>query len=306
MLPLESLLKHLGLDIKSEFMPAPETTLSVVFILILTWVLLRLARRAVRLFKKFALHRTGHPEEARRVETLSQVIHYLLTVIIAVIAVLLVLSQLGISIAPLLGAAGVVGIAVGFGAQSLVKDFFTGFFILLENQIRQGDVVQIAGRGGLVEEVTLRHVRLRDYEGNVHFIPTGMIDSVTNMSLEFSFALIDVGVAYREDIEEVFEVVRETAAKMREDEIYGAKIIADFELAGVDKWADSAVVVRGRFKVLPLEQWNVRREFLRRLKQAFDARGIEIPYPHLTIYPGMGKDGGAPPLRLVDDTAKSG
>jgi len=195
---------------------------------------------------------------------------------------------------------------LGFGAQSLVKDFFNGFMILLENQIRQGDVVQVGGRAGFVEEVTLRYVRLRSFEGNVHFVPTGMIDAVTNMTLEFSYALLDIGVAYREDVDEVFAVIRETAAAMREDPVFAPKILEDMEIAGVENWAESAVMIRCRMKCVPLEQWNVRREFLRRLKAAFKAAGIEIPYPHLTIYPGRAKDGSAPALRIAkaeDDAA---
>ncbi len=301
---METLLAELGLSGAPDLVPYAENGLKIVFVLILAWVLLRLTRRLIAAFKRFAIHRAGDPEEMRRVETLSRVIRYLVTVIIFAVTVMTLLSLLGISIAPLLGAAGVVGVAVGFGAQSLVKDYFSGFFLFLENQIRVGDVVQIAGQGGLVEEVTLRHVRLRSYEGNVHFIPNGMIDKVTNMTLEYSFALIEVGVAYREDIEEVFQVIRETGAALRQDEIFAPKIVADLELAGVENWADSAVTVRCRIKVVPLEQWNVRREFLKRLKQAFDARGIEIPYPHLTLYPGQAKDGSAPPLRLALEGAR--
>ncbi|MHB8939072.1 MAG: mechanosensitive ion channel family protein, partial [Thiobacillus sp.] len=141
-------------------------------------------------------------------------------------------------------------------------------------------------------------IRLRDYEGSVHYIPNGTIDSVTNRSRGFAFALLDIGVAYREDIDEVYAVMREVAAGMRTDPELGEKIVEDLEIAGVDNWADSAVVIRCRFKVMPLEQWTVRRAFLYRLKKAFDAAGIEIPYPHLTLYAGQDKDGSAPPLRL--------
>ena len=296
---METLLAKLGLEGAPDLVPYVENGLKIVLILVIAWVLMRLTRRLIAAFKRFAIRRADDPEEARRVETLSRAIRYLVTVIIFVVVGITILSILGISIAPILGAAGVVGVAVGFGAQSLVKDYFTGFFLLLEDQIRVGDVVKIADQGGLVEEVTLRHVRLRSYEGNVHFIPTGMIDKVTNMTLEYSYALIDVGVAYREDLEEVFQVIRETGAALRGDEVFGAKIVEDLELAGVENWADSAVTVRCRIKVVPLEQWNVRREFLKRLKKTFDARGIEIPYPHLTLYPGQAKDGSAPPLRLA-------
>jgi small-conductance mechanosensitive channel len=144
-------------------------------------------------------------------------------------------------------------------------------------------------------------VRLRGYEGNVHFVPTGLIGTVTNMTLEYSYAVMELGVAYREDLDEVFRVIRETGAELRRDEAFGPKILDDLELAGVENWADSSVVVKCRIKVVPLEQWNVRREFLKRLKMAFDARGIEIPFPHVTVYPGQGKDGSAPPLRLVQE-----
>jgi small-conductance mechanosensitive channel len=212
---------------------------------------------------------------------------------------MLVFTELGISIAPILATAGVLGVAVGFGAQSLVKDYFSGLFLLLEDQIRQGDVVQAGGKAGLVEDVTLRHVRLRDYDGNVHYVPNGHIDSVTNMTREFSYAVIDVGVAYREDVDEVFSIIREVAAEIRADENFKGIVLEDVELAGVDNWADSAVVIRLRIKVVPIQQWTVKREFLRRLKYAFDARGIEIPYPHLTIYAGQLKDGQAPDFRVV-------
>lgn len=276
-----------------------ESGLSIALILLIAVVLVMLSRSMIRVFKRFAILHADDAEDLRRVETLARAVRYLVNIFIAAVTIMLVLSELGISIAPILGAAGVVGIAVGFGAQSLVKDYFTGFFMLLEDQIRVGDVVMVAGQGGLVEEVTLRHVRLRGYEGNVHFIPNSMIDKVTNMTLEYSYALMDVGVAYREDLDEVFQVIRETGAAMRQDETLAPKILEDLELAGVENWADSAITVRCRIKVVPLEQWTVRREFLKRLKAAFDARGIEIPFPHLTLYPGQAKDGGAPPLRVA-------
>jgi small conductance mechanosensitive channel len=189
-------------------------------------------------------------------------------------------------------------VAIGFGAQSLVKDFFSGFFLLFEDQIRTGDVVRVAGHAGLVEEITLRHTRLRDYDGNVHYVPNGMIDSVVNMSRGYAQAVMDIGVAYREDTDQVFEVMRATARQLRADDAFGPRILDDLEIAGVDRWAESAVVIRCRFKVVALEQWNVRREYLRRLKKAFDAAGIEIPFPHLTIYAGHDKAGNASAFNL--------
>lgn len=276
-----------------------ESALHVVIILALTWILLRLSRKGLARLRTHMQQDLGDRERIKRLDTLERVFRYVAAVVITLVGGMLVLSAVGISIAPILATAGVLGIAIGFGAQSLVKDYFTGFFLLLENQVRQGDVVEVAGKGGLVEEMTLRYIRLRDYEGSVHYIPNGTIDSVTNRSRGFAFALLDIGVAYRENVDEVYAVMREVAAGMRSDPELGEKIVEDLEIAGVDKWADSAVVIRCRFKVMPLEQWTVRRAFLYRLKKAFDAAGIEIPYPHLTLYAGQDKDGSAPPLRLL-------
>lgn len=236
--------------------------------------------------------------QVRRLETVSRALRYAAVTVIVLIAGLLVLSELGVSIAPILGAAGIVGLAMGFGAQSLVKDYFVGFFLLLENQIARGDVVKIADHDGLVEDVTLRYVRLRDYSGNVHYVPNGLITTVTNMTRDFSYALMDIGVAYREDLDEVFAAIRETAGALQHDPSFAGRILEPLDIAGVENLADSAVVVRCRFKVRPLEQWIVRREFLKRIKSAFDARGIEIPYPHLTLYAGADRKGGAPAFRL--------
>jgi small conductance mechanosensitive channel len=224
---------------------------------------------------------------------------YISTVMILLVAGMLALSEMGISIAPILGAAGVVGIAVGFGAQSLIKDYFNGFFMLLENQIRQGDAVELSGKSGIVEDINLRHIALRDIEGNVHYIPNGEISIVTNKSRGYAYALIEFGVAYREDLDEVFRVTRETAAALREDAEIGPKILEDIEIQGVQEWGDSAVVIRTRFKTVAMEQWAVRRSFLTQLKKAFDAHGIEIPYPHLTVYAGQDRQGNAPAFRII-------
>jgi len=212
---------------------------------------------------------------------------------------MLILGEVGISIAPILAAAGVVGVAVGFGAQSLIKDYFTGFFLLIEDQIRHGEVIEVCGKKGKVEEVTLRHVRLRDFEGSVHFIPNSTITTVTNKSRDFSYAVIDLSVAYRENVDEVYEVMRKVGAEMRNAAEFKDLIVEDLEIAGIDDLSDSAVIIRCRFKVLPLEQWDVKREFLYRIKKAFDAAGIEIPYPHLTLYAGEAKQAMKTPVFKV-------
>jgi moderate conductance mechanosensitive channel len=284
--------------------PATATALRVLVIVAVAVIAIAVLQRLIRLFRERLSLRLGDPEAVKRATTLGRVFRYIVGVVISLIAVMLVLGELGVSVAPILGAAGVVGIAVGFGAQSLVKDYFTGFFILLENQIRQGDVVHIADKSGLVEEITLRYIRLRDYDGNVHYVANGLVTTVTNMSRGFAQSVIDVGIAYREDIDEAFGVMRSVAAEMRADPTFAPRILDELEVAGVEKWADSAVILRCRFKVAPLEQWTVRREFLRRLKAAFDARGIEIPFPHLTVYAGAGKDRTAPDFRVRTAAAK--
>lgn len=289
-----------------QVLVAAGPALRVVLIIVLAWVAIAVMQRVIRTLRLRIAGRMDDREAIKRAETLGRVFRYLVAVVVSLVAGLLILGEFGVSVAPILGAAGVAGIAVGFGAQSLVKDYFNGFFLLLENQIRQGDVVNVADKGGLVEEVTLRYVRLRDYDGNVHFVPNGLITTVQNFSREYAQSVIDVGIAYRESVDDAFAVMREVAAAMRADEAYAAKILADLEIAGVERWDDSAVVLRCRFKVAPLEQWTVRREYLRRLKQAFDARGIEIPYPHLTIYAGEAKDGTAPPFRIRQAASEQG
>jgi len=295
---MENLWHKFGLGGIAQFDHGLFVLVRVVLIMVVAWIVLRVTQRLIRLFRERITRGMTDREQVKRLETLGRVFRYIASVVIMVLAVTLVLSELGIAVAPILGAAGVIGLAVGFGAQSLVKDYFAGFFILLENQMRQGDVVEIAGKSGLVEAITLRYVRLRDYEGNVHFISNGLITTVTNMSRGYAQAVVDVGVADREDTDEAVAVMREVGAGLRTDPLFGRKILDDLEVAGVDKWADSAVMLRCRFKVQPLEQWNVRREFLRRLKKAFDAHGIEIPFPHLTVYAGEARDGSAPPFRV--------
>ena len=298
---MKNILSYLGVSDVEGWLDFSLSALHVVLILLLAWVLLRLSRRGIILFRIYMSKQTDNPEEVKRVETLGRVFRYIASVAISLVAGMLILSELGISIAPILATAGVAGLAIGFGAQSLVKDYFTGFFLLLEDQVRQGDVVQAGGKAGFVEEVTLRYIRMRDYDGNVHFVPNGTVTTVTNMSREFAYAVIDVGVAYREDTDEAMDLMRQVGAEMRQDEAIGPKILEDMEMAGVDKWDDSAVILRCRFKVPPLEQWGVRREFLRRMKQVFDAHNIEIPFPHLTVYPGQAKDGSAPALHIVNE-----
>ena len=278
----------------------PATSLvRIIVIAICAWVAIRVLQRIISSFRLRLEARMTDANTRQRAETLGRVFRYIVTVLIGGIALMLILAEFGVSMAPLLGASGVIGLAIGFGSQSLVKDFFSGFFILFEDQIRRGDIVKVGEFAGLVEDVTLRHVRLRDYDGHVHFVPNNLITTVTNMSRLYAWAVIDVGVSYREDIDECLDVMRETGASLRSDPPFTPKILESLEIAGVERWDESAIVLRCRFRVAPLEQWNVRREYLRRLKQAFDQRGIEIPYPHVTVYAGQSKDRTAPAFSLA-------
>jgi len=296
---MEALLDSVSLGHWKHWTPIFRAALHVVLILVLAWVLYRFSHRLIRKFRVYMALKASGTEEVKRIETLARVFRYAASVVIVIVAAMLVLSEVGVSIAPLLGAAGVVGVAVGFGAQSLIKDYFTGLFLLLENQIRQGDVVEIAGKSGEVEEVTLRYMRLRDYEGNVHYIPNGLITTVTNKSLEFSYAVIEIGIAYKENIDEALDIMRDIALALRNDPKYGQEILSDLDIAGLEKIGDSSMTLRARIKVRALQQWDVKREFMKRLKIAYDSQGIELPFPHMTLYAGHKKDGSAPPLNVV-------
>lgn len=295
---MKSILKSLGMDQNNEWVEGLLASSHILIILILSWLLLVLSRKLIRAFRKYITSRTRDLGTIKRAETLGQVFNNVTAVIITLITGMLILSEMGISIAPILAAAGVVGVAVGFGAQSLIKDYFNGFFLLLEDQLRHGENVEVGGKKGVVEEVTLRHVKLRDHDGSVHYIPNGTITTVSNQSRDYSYALIDIGVAYREDVDVVYAAMRQVGSEMRSDSAWQDRIVEDLLIAGVQELADSAVIIRCRFKVQPLEDVNVRREFLYRVKKAFDLAGIEIPYPHLTLYLGQDKQGKAPAFQV--------
>lgn len=223
-------------------------------------------------------------EREQRLQTLSSVISGAVSVFLFVVATVLILQQLDLPIGPLIAGAGVAGIAVGFGAQSLVRDFISGFFILFENQFRVGDVIRVGDTGGLVERITLRATYLRDIQGIVHVIPNGEITRVSNFTFAWSRYLGEIGVSYRSDPDHVIEVLKRVGRDMLNDETWGALILEEPEVPGLREFADSAMIFRVMIKTKPLKQWAVGYEYLRRLKYAFDAEGIEIPYPHRTVY----------------------
>ena len=278
--------------------------LRILLIVIVMIVAMRVARIISNRLFEFIGGKSDQ-ETKKRADTLGAVVRYALVVTLLGVAFVMILGEFGVEIGPVLAAAGVVGLAVGFGAQSLVKDVINGFMILLDDQIRVGDVVKLDGQGGFVEKVNLRYIRLRDLGGNVHFIRCGDIQRITNMTKEFAFALFDVGVSYRENVDEVIKVIKEVAEELQSDDTWKTDIIEPMEVLGVDKFADSAVVIKARMKTKPIRQWAVMREYNRRLKLRFDELDIEIPFPHMTLYAGVNKDGSAPPLRFSQVDADS-
>lgn len=280
-------LTYLGIENPTEMLALVKTLLRIFVIVGVAYFLNRLSKQLiVKLRDQLNARSADNIEEIKRLNTLSMVLRYIVTTVIMAITIVEILHELGISIAPVLAAAGVVGLAVGFGAQSLVKDYFNGFFLLLENQIRKDDVVEIANKSGLVEEITLRYIKMRDYEGNVHYVPNGQITTVTNRSRDFAYAVMDIRVGYDENIAKVMQIMHEVGASIMQDTQLQDKVLDKLDIAGVDNLAESAVIIRCRMKVRPLEQWTIKREYLKRIKNAFDAQQIEIPFPHLTVYQG--------------------
>lgn len=242
-----------------------------------------------------------------RLQTITPIVRNILLITLSVMSIMVVLSQVGINIMPLLAGAGVLGIAVGFGAQTLVKDFLTGLMVIFEDLLQIGDVVRLGDKFGVVERITLRKVQLRDLDGTVHTVPFGEVTIVSNLTKEFGYYIFEIGVAYRESVDEVIECLTELDEVFRKDKKFGPYILAPLEIQGLDKFGDSAVVIKARYKTNPFERWNVGRGFNRLIKEAFDERGIEIPFPHQTIYFGEDKQGHAPKanVSLVNSNDKN-
>lgn len=224
-------------------------------------------------------------EAVKRVDTITGILHGVLNILLWSIFVLILLSKFGINIAPILASAGILGLAVGFGAQELVRDFICGFFILLEDQIRTGDMAIINDTTGVVEKIELRTVTLRDPSGVVHIFQNGKINSLSNMTKEWSAIVLEIGVAYKENIDQVIEIMKQVGAELRASHL-GHMMLDDVEIWGLDAFADSAVVIKMSIKTRPMKQWRIKREYLRLLKKRFDADGVEIPFPHVSIYTG--------------------
>ena len=238
-------------------------------------------------------------KRSARMQTLLPLLRNALRILILTVAILIGLAEIGVNIAPLLAGAGVIGLAVGFGAQTLVKDVITGVFILAEDSLSIGDWVEAGGHSGEVENLTIRTMTLRDLSGQVHVVPFSEVTSILNMARDYGQAVIDVNVAYRENTDAVTAMLEEVAKELRADPEWGPSILGDMEVFGVNDLGESNVTIRVRMKTAVLMHWAVRREFLRRAKKLFDARGVEIPYPHRTLYFGVDKEGSAPPARVA-------
>jgi moderate conductance mechanosensitive channel len=266
-------------------------TLRILLISFAAWILLFAFKLLLNRLQRSLISRASEQgematEAAKRIETLMRLLRQAVVIIVWVMMGLVILRELGVEIAPILASAGVVGLAVGFGAQNLVRDIISGFFIILENQVRVGDVAVVNGTGGLVERINFRTIVMRDETGTVHVFPNGSITTLANKTQEWSAYVFEISVAYKEDVDRVMAVMREVGAELRNDEVFGPLMVNDIEIYGIDNFQESAVVIKGRLRTLPIKQWDVGREYRRRIKFAFDHEGIEMPFPHRTLYFG--------------------
>lgn len=263
----------------------------ILLVVLAGFVAVRFLRVALRRLQEILI-RTGERGEVvggatrKRVTTLTGLLLTLGLVVIWVVVAVICLDQLGLDVTPILAGAGILGLAVGFGAQNLVRDLISGFFLVLENQVRVGDVAVVNGTGGLVEAITFRTIVLRDLAGVVHVVPNGAITTLANMTKGWSGYVLDIGVAYKEDTDQVVEIMTRVADELRADPAFAASMLEPIEIFGVDDFKESEVTIKARLKTVPIQQWTVGREYRRRLKKAFDATGIEIPFPQRSLHIG--------------------
>lgn len=267
------------------------TALRVLLILVLFWLAMVAVRMALRRLENHLINRGKAEgevpsESEKRAETLVRLLRQGVLIMLWVVAGLVILREFGVEIGPILASAGVAGVAIGFGAQHLVRDIIAGFFMILENQVRVGDVAVVNGTGGLVEQINFRTIVLRDLAGTVHIFPNGTITTMANLTREWSAYVFNIGVAYKEDVDRVIETMKKVGAELHADAKFGPLMVDDIEVFGVDQFADSAVMIKGRLRTKPIRQWDVGREYQRRVKIEFDRQGIEIPFPHRSIYFG--------------------
>jgi moderate conductance mechanosensitive channel len=235
-------------------------------------------------------------ERGKRARTLGSLVSRVATIAISSIAVLMALKEFDIDIAPILTGAGIAGLAVGFGAQTLVRDIISGFFLILEDQVRVGDVAAINGTGGLVEQINLRTIVLRDEEGAVHVFPNGAITTLANRSKDFSYYVITVALPYQEDADRVVDLLRQVGTEMQQDPQFGPFILEPIEIFGVDAFNDWSMQLKLRIKTIPLKQWDVGRELRKRIRRMLAEHGVQVPYPAIAAVVPPPTDPGPPAL----------
>jgi small conductance mechanosensitive channel len=267
------------------YRPLLINTLRILLILIFAFAGTRMCARLVRSLREYVvkamvrMNRRPQYEIEKRAQTVADILGKTISTAVWVTAFIMILKEMNFDVRPLLAGAGVVGVAVGFGAQTFVKDMLGGFFILLDGQIRIGDVVNINGTGGLVEAINLRTTLLRSEDGAVHVFPNGSIQKLSNQTVDFSYAVFSVAVRYSDDTDRAVELLREIGAELREEEPFRSTILTPLDVYGVDQLADSAVILKGRFKTQAMQQWSVSREMNRRIKKRFAQMGFAHPYP---------------------------
>mgnify|MGYP006278397073 CR=1 FL=1 len=266
----------------------PALLITIVFFIVALRLLVFFTKKMEKTFKKRAAknEKIDPGEAEKRIHTLTSIIQGLIKIVLWVIFIVIILEKFGLNIAPIIAGAGIIGLAVGFGAQEMVRDYITGFFMILENHIRTGDVAILNNTAGLVEKMEFRTTTLRDFSGTVHVFQNGKINTISNMTKDWSAMVFDIGVAYKEDPQMVMDIMKQVGDDLRHDPEFKDKILEPIEVFGLDKFADSAIVIKARLKTKPIQQWAIGREFRIRLKNAFDEKNIEIPFPHTTLYWG--------------------
>jgi small conductance mechanosensitive channel len=271
------------------YAPVLSNALRIIAILIFAYIAARAVARILRTLRAYSVKmmlKSGGGNEyeiQKRAETIGNLAGKFLFILIWTIAALMILKEMNFDVRPLLAGAGVVGVALGFGAQNIIKDVLGGLFLMMENQIRVNDVVIINGKGGLVEEINLRTTVLRGEDGAVHIFPNGTVQGLTNLTREYSYYVFNLSLAYTEDMDHVTEVLKGIAGELGQEEPYRSVILAPIEVLGVDKLADSGAVIKARFKTIPNQQWIVGREMNRRIIQRFGEAKIGMPSPATTV-----------------------
>jgi small conductance mechanosensitive channel len=284
-----------GGDAQSMLRWLMNAGLRIAVIAVAAYMAIRIGSAAAQRFEREMSVGTGLDviERTKRAQTLGRLLQKVLSVTVSLMAGLMILRELDVDITPVLTGAGILGLAVGFGAQTLVRDIISGFFLILEDQVRVGDVAIVNGTGGLVEAINLRTIVLRDLEGTVHVFPNGEIKTLGNRTKDFSFYVMDIGIPYGEDPDRVAAALREIGGSLMEEAAFRPNILEPLEVLGVDAFGDSQVTIKARIKTVPLKQWEVGRELRRRIAHGFKERGIEIPFPQRTVWVRSEGSGGA-------------